>query len=176
MPQSLLEAPAGRMATVWAAVCCLAFAGAAAADESEYVVGEGREVALQYTLSLAANGEVLESNVDGEPLVYMHGQGQLLPALEARLEGLSAGDERQVELEADEAYGEHNPELMQEVSPDMVPEEGREVGQVLVGSDGDGQPFEVRVAEVDEDRVLLDFNHPLAGEALRFDVTVLSVR
>jgi len=138
------------------------------------VVGEGREVTIEYTLTLD-DGSTADSNVGGEPLVYTHGAGQLLPALEEALTGLTAGDAREFRLDAEEGYGEVDPRGFQEVPLDRIPEEGRQVGEMLVGVDPDGMPFQVRVAEVRDDRVVLDFNHPLAGQALNFAVKVLTV-
>ena len=137
-------------------------------------VAEGREVAIEYTLKLDS-GEVVDTNVDQDPLTYTHGTGQLLPALEAELEGLEKGESKEVHLTAEQGYGESNPELQQEVSHDQVPEEAREVGAVLVGTDAAGNQRRVRVTEVRDDSVVLDLNHPLAGEALNFEVTIVSV-
>ncbi len=164
-----IKLSAALVAMFW---CALAAAPLVA--EEAAVVGEGREVAIEYTLTLD-DGSTADSNVGGEPLVYTHGAGQLLPALEAALDGLSAGEAREFRLDAAEGYGEVDPRGFQEVPLDRVPEEGRQPGETLVGVDPEGMPFQVRVAEVREDVVVLDFNHPLAGQALNFAVKVLAV-
>lgn len=152
----------------------LSLALPAAVVLAEEVVGDGKQVTIEYTLTLD-DGSVADSNVGDAPFVYVHGAQQLLPSLEAALAGLSAGDARDVRLSAEEGYGPVDPAGFQEVPLDLIPEDGRQVGEVLVGIDPDGQPFQVRVAEVREDAVVLDFNHPLAGQALNFAVKVLAV-
>jgi FKBP-type peptidyl-prolyl cis-trans isomerase SlyD len=147
------------------------WAGLAGAEEP---VGDGKEVSIEYTLTLD-DGSVADSNVGDEPFVYVHGTQQLLPGLEAALAGLSAGEAREVRLSPEEAYGPVDPAGFQEVPVELIPEAARTVGEVLVGMDPDGQPFQVRVTEVREDVVVVDFNHPLAGQALNFAVKILAV-
>lgn len=143
-------------------------------EKENVVIEEGRTVSIEYTLKLD-DGTVADTNVDGEPLVYTQGNGQILPALEKNLEGMAADDTRSVQLTAADGYGEVNDELYREVPPDQIPEEAREVGQVLYGQGPNGQPFQVRVHEVREEAIVLDLNHPLAGQALNFDIRIISV-
>jgi FKBP-type peptidyl-prolyl cis-trans isomerase 2 len=133
-------------------------------------IGPGKIVSLSYTVSLP-DGEVVHSNVDGAPLKYKQGDGKLLPALEAALGGLAAGDEKSVTLPPEDTYP-INDDAFQEVPLDQIPEDSRQVGAVFrpMGSRGS-----IRVAEIKEDKVVLDFNHPLAGKTLTYDVTILSV-
>lgn len=142
--------------------------------EEKTVIESGRTVSIEYTLKLD-DGTVADTNVGGEPLKYTQGQGQILPFLEKELEGMAAGDSRSVRLSAENGYGDVNPEFFREVPEDSVPEGAREVGQVLYGEGPNGQPFQVRVHEVREDAIVLDLNHPLAGQALNFDVRVVSI-
>jgi len=151
------------------AVIGLAAATAVAADDSA-VIADGMLVSVAYVLSV--DGEIVESNVDGEPLVYTQGGNQVLAALEAELAGLRAGEEKSVELTPAEGYGEISTDAYQEVPLDMIPESARQVGAMLQSPDFPGP---IRVAEIKEEAIVLDFNHPLAGKALQFDVTVLSV-
>ena len=153
------------------AVTLAPWAGVAQAED---VVGDGKQVTIEYTLTLD-DGSVADSNVGDAPFVYVHGAQQLLPRLEAALAGLTAGEAREVRLSAEEGYGPVDPAGFQEVPLELIPEDGRQVGEMLVGLDPDGQPFQVRVAEVREDVVVLDFNHPLAGQALNYAVRVLAV-
>jgi FKBP-type peptidyl-prolyl cis-trans isomerase 2 len=142
----------------------------------EPVIEEGRQVALEYTLTLD-DGSLADSNIGEEPYVYVHGRQEILPGLEAALVGMSAGEERVVRLSPEEGYGPVDPQAFQEVPLEAIPEEGRQVGEMLIGADPTGQPFQVRVAEVREEDevVVVDFNHPLAGQALNFAVKVLAV-
>jgi FKBP-type peptidyl-prolyl cis-trans isomerase SlyD len=136
------------------------------------VIEEGSTVELEYTLTLAENGETVQSNVGNPPLSYVHGKGMLLPALEAELAGREATEEFELSVAAAEAYGPINPDMFREVELEKIPEEAREVGVLLSSPEYQGT---IRVSEVRDDVVVLDFNHPLAGENLRFKVRVVSV-
>ena len=143
-------------------------------QEGEPVVEEGRTVSLEYTLKLD-DGTTADSNVGGEPLVYQQGGGQILPALEKELEGMRIEESRQVTLSPEKGYGAVDPELFQEVETSLVPEDARSAGTQLVSEDNAGNRRLIRVHEVREEKTVIDFNHPLAGQTLHFDVKVLSV-
>lgn len=138
------------------------------------MITDGMQVSIEYTLTLT-DGTVADTNVNEEPLVYTHGQRQLLQSLESALAGLSVGDERTVAISAAEGYGEVDPEAFQVVPAAQVPENARQVGAILVAGEPGGQQRQVRVHEVDGENVVIDLNHPLAGEDLSFDVKVLAV-
>ena len=144
-------------------------------EEQETTISDGNQVGIEYTLKLE-DGTVAYSNVGGEPLVYTQGQGQILPALEKALLGLQVGDTKTVELESSEAYGPVDPDAYQSVPKEQVPEDARKPGAILGISRQDGRQRQVRVQEVREDQVVIDFNHPLAGKDLTFDVKVLSIK
>lgn len=134
----------------------------------------GKHVGIEYTLTLD-DGTKVDTNVGQEPLVYRHGDEQILPALESALAGMKVDDATKVTLTAEEGYGVTDPEAFRKVGLDSVPDELREVGNQLAVSDQDGNTIPVTVSEVGEDGIVLDFNHPLAGEALHFEVKILSV-
>jgi FKBP-type peptidyl-prolyl cis-trans isomerase 2 len=138
------------------------------------MIEDGNSVSIEYTLKLD-DGSTVDSNVDGDPLTYTQGSNQILPALEEALLGLEVGDSKQVDLTAEQGYGPIDPRGYQEVEPDRVPEDARTVGTMLMASTPDGQQQPIRVHEVKDDMIVLDFNHPLAGEALHFDVKILDV-
>lgn len=138
------------------------------------MITHGNRVSIEYTLKLD-DGSVADTNVDGDPLVYEHGTGQILPALERQLESMEVDGTRSVTLSAEEAYGKVDKELFQNVEPDVIPEEARKTGTTLVSEDKDGRRKVLRVHEVHPDRIVLDFNHQLAGERLHFDVKVLAI-
>jgi FKBP-type peptidyl-prolyl cis-trans isomerase 2 len=142
----------------------------AIAEEEPLMIEEGKQVSFTYTLSV--EGDVVESNSDREPLVYTQGGGQILKALESELEGLQAGDQKTVNLDAASGYGELNEEAYQQVPIEQIPEEARIVGAMLQAQ---GYPNPIRVSEVTEEKVTLDFNHPLAGKDLSFDITIVTV-
>lgn len=138
------------------------------------VVAAGRTVAIRYTVTLE-DGSIADTNVDGTPLVYTQGEGQILPALEAALTGLSVGASKRVELPAAQAYGEVDQASFKDIPADRIPEDSRQVGALLTATRIDGQAQQVRVAAVEEGNIVLDFNHPLAGKDLVFEVEIVSV-
>lgn len=142
----------------------------AASQENTTMIADGTQVSLNYTLTVG--DEVIEDNQGQEPLTYTQGSGQILPALEAQLEGLTAGDEKTVNLSAAEGYGEVKQEAFQEVPLEQIPEGARKVGAMLQAQGYDGP---IRVSEIRDEVAVLDFNHPLAGRELTFDITILSV-
>jgi FKBP-type peptidyl-prolyl cis-trans isomerase SlyD len=140
-------------------------------QEEEPMIEPGKTVGFEFTLKLE-DGSVVQSNKGSEPLTYVHGQNQILPALEQQLEGLQVDDEKAVKLAAEDAYGEPKEEAFQEVPAEQIPENARQVGAQLSAQGYEGA---IRVAEVKDDTVVLDFNHPLAGQDLTFDIRVVSI-
>jgi FKBP-type peptidyl-prolyl cis-trans isomerase SlyD len=139
-------------------------------------VGKGSVVSIDYKLHLG-DGQVIDASGPGDPLVYLHGEGQIVPGLEQALEGLRTGDVRKVVVPPADGYGDADPGGLQEVPrtafpPDLQPE----VGQELVAQGPQGEPVPFVVREVRLETVLIDLNHPLAGKTLHFDVTVTEVR
>lgn len=155
----------------WLVVLVLTLFSLSGTAQEASVIGEGTTVGFEYTLSLS-DGTVVESNVGGDAFSYTQGGGQILPALEAALSGLAVEDTKQVTLEPVDAYGDVNPDAFQEVPIAQIPEDAREVGTILGAQGFDGP---IRVHEVREDVVVLDFNNPLAGKTLTFDVRIVSV-
>ena len=137
-------------------------------------VSDGKRVSLEYTLTLE-DQTVIDTNVGKSPLVYTHGAREIIPGLEKQLIGLKAGDTKNVEVAPVEGYGEVDPNRFQEVPKENVPEEARSVGKKLQGQGPDGQMMFVQVAEVKENTVIIDLNHPLAGKTLFFAVKVLKI-
>ena len=149
----------------------LLFAGSAIAVPSAPVVEKGKKVDIEYTLTLD-DGSTVQTNVGGTPLAFVVGEGQLIPGLEAALQGKAARERVKVKIAPEQAYGPTDPKKVQEVPLDKIPEDARKVG-ILLSAQGMDDP--IRVVEVRPDVVVLDFNHPLAGKALTFDVLVLSI-
>ena len=133
-------------------------------------------VAIDYTLSNDA-GEVIDSSGGAEPLVYLHGAGNIIAGLENALLGKTVGDELDVSIEPEDAYGEYSVELITSLGREMF--EGvdeLEVGMQFHASAPDGGMQIVTVRDIDGDQVTIDGNHPLAGQQLNFKVKVISVR
>lgn len=142
--------------------------------EERMVIADGSQVSIEYSLYLE-DGTLVDSNVDKEPLVYEQGANQIIPGLESRLEGLGEGVEEKVEVPPDEGYGLLDMNAFQEVDKDRIPADALQAGTMLEARDETGRAVPVRVHEIKESTVVLDFNHPLAGKKLVFDVKVLKV-
>jgi FKBP-type peptidyl-prolyl cis-trans isomerase SlyD len=156
-------------AFLFAAAC------ASAADEKDAPkIAAGSKVSIEYTLKLD-DGTTADSNVGGAPLVYEQGKGQILPSLEKELAGLGVNDSKKVKLAPEQGYGTVNPEAIQKVPAEMIPQEARQAGAQLLAEDGAGQKRPVRVKAVEGDLVVVDLNHPLAGQTLHFDVKILAI-
>lgn len=156
-----------------ALLCTLSLCGFAA--EGQDVIADGRRVSIEFTLTLD-DGTQAQSNVGGEPLVYRQGNNELLPALESALAGLSVDARKTVTLTPLQGYGNYDENMVLEVDRAQIPEQSQVVDAMLVATDPSGTRRPVRVREVRGDTVVLDFNHPLAGRSLTFDVHVLDIQ
>ena len=133
-------------------------------------------VTVDYRLTLP-DGEVVEISEPGDPLIYLHGHEDIVPGLEKALEGKGVGDRVQAIVPPEEAYGEYDPEGVEEVDRAEFPAEMElEVGGVITATDEEDDEVEFLVKEIKGDRVVVDFNHPLAGKTLHFDVTIREIR
>ena len=137
-----------------------------------FVLGPGVWTRLRYQVH-DAEGEVVDGA--GGELGFVFGYGVLLPALEVALEGLGEGSKRSVELSAREAFGERDLARQIEVARDEFPPDVAEGDRFELERD-DGSELVTRVLAVSDDLVVLDMNHPLAGQRVRFDIEVLEAR
>ncbi len=138
-------------------------------------IRKGSYVKFHYELR-DEQGKVIESTFGGEPLDYVHGEGQLIEGLEAYLEGEEPGFEGRVILPPEKAYGEHRPELVVYAGPENFDDSVElKEGEVVETEDPDGNPVQFRIIEITDDKVYLDGNHPLAGKTLEFKVEVVEV-
>jgi FKBP-type peptidyl-prolyl cis-trans isomerase SlpA len=135
-------------------------------------VNENSTVKVHYTGRLN-DDTVFDSSSDREPLSAELGKGMLIPGFEQGLHGMKVGDKKTITIPAEQAYGPIRPEMTQEIERTFVPE-GVQVGQQLVSEGPKGQMV-VTVAEVKEETVVLDANHPLAGKDLIFDLEVVEI-
>jgi FKBP-type peptidyl-prolyl cis-trans isomerase SlyD len=139
-------------------------------------ISKGKVVSIDYTLT-GPKGRVLDSSKEGQPLVYMHGVGNLISGLERELEGKQAGDQLKTTVAAADAYGERNEELRQTVPRESFQGVAKiEPGMQFQARNPNGQTMVVTVLKVEGDQVTVDANHPLAGVPLTFDVKVVDVR
>jgi len=139
-------------------------------------VAKDRVVSINYTLT-DEEGQVLDSSEGREPLAFIQGVGAIIPGLEQALEGCEQGESISVSLAPEEAYGEYNDELIVNVPKDRFPEPDQlEVGGQVQAQTADGGVQILTVAEIAEQEVTLDANHPLAGQELHFEVSIENVR
>ena len=139
-------------------------------------VKQGRVVVLDYMVRIAS-GQVVESSAGKSPIEYLHGAGQILPALERALEGLKEGEQAAFSIAAGEAYGERKDDNVVSLPRTLFPAEVKlQKGLCLYARASGGQSYPITVREVKEEMVVVDLNHPLAGERLFFEVNVRGVR
>jgi FKBP-type peptidyl-prolyl cis-trans isomerase 2 len=135
----------------------------------------GDKVKVHYHGTLR-NGEIFDSSNGKEPLEFTVGSGQVIKGFDEGVKGMQVGDKKKVEINVEDAYGDKSQDMIIEFPkaqfpPDMNPE----IGQQLMMSNGSGQSFPVTVTEVREESVVLDANHPLAGQDLIFDIELVEI-
>jgi FKBP-type peptidyl-prolyl cis-trans isomerase SlyD len=139
-------------------------------------VSKDSVVSLEYRLHLG-DGKVVDESEPGQPLSYMHGRGQIVPGLEGQLEGMAAGESKQVVVPPSQGYGEHDPRGLQTVPRDMFPPNAPlQPGVTISAQTEGGDVIPITIRELKGDSVVVDLNHPMAGKTLHFDVTVREVR
>jgi FKBP-type peptidyl-prolyl cis-trans isomerase SlyD len=139
------------------------------------VVADDVVVSLEYTLTV--DGEVVDTTEGDDPIQFIQGHENIIPGLEKELYGLKVGDKKSVSVPAKDAYGEIDPEAVVEVPRSDIPKDiPVKLGTELTVRNEDGELLDARITAVNKATVELDFNHPLAGKDLKFDVTVVSLR
>ena len=139
-------------------------------------VKQNDTVRVHYTGKLA-DGQVFDSSLEREPLEFTMGQGQLIPGFEKGLLEMKVNEKKTINIPSEEAYGEPRQELIQEVDKNQLPEEIKpEVGMGLVSKSPEGHEMNLVVAEVKENSIVVDGNHPLAGKDLTFDLEVIEIK
>ncbi len=138
------------------------------------MIENGKQVAIEYSVFSDDNTQI-DTNIGKDPLVFLFGSHQILPALEEALRGLEVGDIKEVILNPDNAYGDINPHAYKKVETKLIPEDLRFEGALLVVSDKQFGEMLIRIDSLDGEQIVLDFNHPLAGKTLKFDVKVLDI-
>src|SRR5690554_6936193 len=136
---------------------------------------QGDTVRVHYSGTLK-DGTEFDTSRNSSALEFTIGAGQIIPGFEAAVIGMKPGESKVVEIPFDQAYGPHLAELTQEVERNLLPPEiDIQPGMQLQASGPNQQPLRVTVAEVRADSVLLDANHPLAGEDLTFNIELLEL-
>lgn len=138
-------------------------------------VKENDVVKVHYTGKLS-NGQVFDSSLEREPLKVELGKGQLIHGFENGLIDMEVNQKKTIKIDKKEAYGEVNMDLFQKVPKDNLPESIEpKIGMDLVASRPDGSEQQLRVAEVNEDHIIVDANHPLAGQDLEFELELVEI-
>ena len=144
--------------------------------QSEFTkVAKDLVVSLEYTLTV--DGEVVDSSEENGAIEYIQGHENIISGLESQLEGMKLGESKKVLVKAVDAYGEYDPESVEEIPLSDFPKDiPLEVGVELAVEDEDEGAISAVIEEVGKDSVVLNFNHPLAGKDLSFDVKIADIR
>jgi len=141
-------------------------------------IKKGDKVKVEYTGTLE-DGTVFDSSTHGEhthPLEFEAGAGQLIKGFDDAVIGMKKGEEKEIKLSPEQAYGEAKPDMIKKFSKDKLPP-GQEAkpGMMIMLNSPDGRKFPAKIVEVDDKEVSIDFNHPLAGKALNFKIKVVEI-
>ncbi len=137
-------------------------------------INHDTQVTLHFTLKLP-NGDVVDTTLDKQPATFKVGDGSLLPGFEQALFGLQAGDKRSFEIEPERGFGPGNPQNVQSIARDQFDEMELEEGLLVIFQDAAGGELPGVVKTIHEKVVEVDFNHPLAGKVITFDVEIVAV-
>jgi len=136
---------------------------------------QGDIVKVHYTGSLS-DGEVFDSSEGSEPLEFQIGSGQVIPGFELAITGMAPGESKKFTIPAQEAYGDRDDSMIVSFPINMLPEGFEaEIGSQLDLEDEEGNQIPALIIDLDEEKILLDANHPLAGEDLTFEIQVVSI-
>jgi FKBP-type peptidyl-prolyl cis-trans isomerase SlyD len=141
---------------------------------ADAVVATGKKIKMDYTLTV--NKEQVETSVGKQPLEFVYGDHSLIPGLEKGIEGMKVGEEKEITVAPKEAYGEVDPKAIKEFPKSSMPKTPEpQVGMVLQAQAPNGESFPATIAEIKGDKVMVDFNHPLAGKTLTFKIKIVDV-
>lgn len=158
--------------TFLSAVMVMGFAALALAADP--VAQEGKMVKVDYTLTV--DGKEIETSIGKKPLEFVLGDKSIIPGLEKGLLGMRVGEEKLITVDPKDAYGEVDPRAFKEFPLSSMPKEMEpKPGMVLQAQAPDGESFPAVIKEIKGDKVELDFNHPMAGKQLKFQVKVLDI-
>ncbi len=136
-------------------------------------VGKNMKVSMAYKLYV--DGELVDESGDN-PFPFIFGYSQVIPGVEKSLEGLGVNDSKSFTVSPEDGYGERREDLIQKIPAERFPEGAKvEIGQVFEVTDANGRPLQFVISSIENGEVTADFNHPLAGKELKFDVTIAGV-
>ncbi len=138
-------------------------------------VKKGDKIKVHYHGKLTS-GETFDSSAGREPLEFEVGSGMVIKGFDEGVTGMSVGEKKTINIPYDEAYGPRNPEMVIDMPKERFPTDMElELGMPLMMSDGQGQQFQVTIVEIKDASVMLDANHPLAGQDLIFDLELVEI-
>jgi peptidylprolyl isomerase len=153
---------------------CFIVSEEGAIKEDVPLVTEGKKVRAHYTLTV--EGNIIDSSKEREPMEIQVGSRQVIPGFEKAIKGMKLGEKKSFDVSPEEGYGLEDPEAIQEVSRDKLPPDIKpEPGMTLYAKDKNGRPMPVKIMEVKNDVVVMNFNHPLAGKTLKFEVEIIEI-
>ena len=144
-------------------------------NEQKLTIQDDTVVSLDYKLNV--DDELIDESQEGQPIQFIQGKGQIIPGLERQIAGMSIGESKEITVTPEEGYGEVDKNAFGKIPrSEFPPDIPLEKGVVLQLRNNDGQTFDAVIEDVDDETVNLNFNHPLAGKSLVFQVTVVDVR
>ena len=153
---------------------CLTFVLVTTAKGATMTITDGKTVKIDYTLTV--DGKVADTSKGKKPLEYVQGKHMIIPGLESQLKGLKVGDTKHVVVSPEDGYGKVNPKLVVQIpKKNLNSNTEPQVGMVLEMTTPDGQKVPGVIKAVDGDTLTVDFNHPLAGKELDFDIKVVDI-
>ncbi|MGE8363042.1 FKBP-type peptidyl-prolyl cis-trans isomerase [Pseudomonas sp.] len=138
-------------------------------------IGPDKEVTLHFALKLE-NGDVVDSTFDKQPATFKVGDGNLLPGFEQAIYGLKAGDKRSLPIAPEQGFGQGNPQNVQVMPRSQFQDMELSEGLLVIFNDAANTELPGVVKSFDDNQVTIDFNHPLAGKSLSFDVEIIEVK
>ena len=139
-------------------------------------IGQNKVVTMNYTLR-DVQGNIIQTTTNKEPFRFLSGNQQILPKLEKEIDSMIIGSKKNVKIPAKEAYGEYSEQAIQQVDKNNFPDDvDLQIGMEFVANSPEGQQMPFVVKDIKNEEVTIDFNHPLAGKDLEFDVELVDIR
>ncbi len=143
--------------------------------DDDITISKGMTVSMAYILTV--DGEIVDSSPADQPLTFVQGRGEIIRGLERELYGMGPGDSTRVDVDPRDGYGMVDANLIEHVPPERLPGHiPQTVGTMVTMVGRDGRPRMGRITAVAPEEITVDFNHPLAGKILRFQVTIVDVK
>jgi len=137
------------------------------------MIDDGKKVKIHYTLTV--EGEIVDSTQGSEPMEFVFGDSAMLPSFQEAIKGLKAGDKNNFSLQPENGFGQPDPNAIVQIPRSNLPEGDLQPGMMFSATSEQGYPMRATVVKIEDDTATMDFNHPLAGKELLFDVEIIAV-